>query len=124
DPLAGHAEFLPDFLECLRLAAVETKAREDDLPLAIVEHVEQPADFIAQVLVAEQLERRLRFFIADDLTELRRIVIADRRVERCRPNRDRLELRNFPARDADLFAELVISRFAAEFLAHLKRDAP
>ena len=93
--LARHAEFLADFLERLRLSAIETEAREDDLALAIVEHVEQPADFVAQVLVAQQLERRLRFLVADDLAELGRIVVADRRVERSRTNRDRLQLRNF-----------------------------
>ena len=38
-------------------------------------------------------------------------------------NRNRLELRNFPARDANLVAELFIGRFAAELFAHLQRDA-
>src|SRR6185437_10652947 len=70
DPLAGHAEFLADFLQRLRLAAVEPESRKDDLPLAVVEHIEQPAHFIPQILVAEQLERRLRLFVAHDLAEL------------------------------------------------------
>ena len=121
--LAGHAEFLADFLEGLRFAAVEAEAREDDLPLAIVEHVEQTADFVAKVLVAQQFERRLRFFVADDLAELGGIVVADRRIERRRTDRHGLELRNFSAGNADLFAELVVGRFAAELLAHLQRDA-
>ena len=121
--LARDAKFLADFLERLRFAAIEPEAREDDLPLAIVEHIEQAADFVAQVLVAQQLERRLRLFVADDFAKLGRIIIADRRIERSRPDRDRLQLRNFAAGDADFFAELVIGRFAAELLAHLQRDA-
>src|SRR4051812_29607363 len=64
DPLAGDAELLADFLEGLRFAAVEPKAGEDDFPLTIVEHVEQAAHFVAQVLVPKQLEWRLRLFVA------------------------------------------------------------
>src|SRR5437588_13007972 len=58
NPLAGHTKFLADFLEGLRLAAIEPEARENDLALAIVEHVEQSAHFVPQILVAEQFERR------------------------------------------------------------------
>ena len=68
--LARHAEFLADFLERLRFATVEPKAREDDLAFAIVEHIEQTAYFVAQILVAQQFKGRLRFFITDDFAKL------------------------------------------------------
>src|SRR5207237_5047610 len=74
--LACHAKFLPDFLEGLRFAAIETEARENDFALTIVEHVEQAADLVPEILVAEQFERRLRFFVADDFAEFRRIIVA------------------------------------------------
>src|ERR1700736_404341 len=118
--LASDAKFFADFLERLRLAAVEPEALENDFFLAIVEHVERTTDLIAKVLVAQKLKRSLRIFVADDFAKLSRIVIADRRVKRRRANRNRLELRNFSGGDADLFAELIIARLAAEFLAHLE----
>src|SRR5207244_7327159 len=106
--LPRDAEFFTHFLESLGFSAVQTEALEDDLLLAIVEHLKQTADFVAQVLVAQQLERRLGFLVADDLAKLRRIIVANRRIERSRTNRDRLELGNFPARDAHLVAQLVV----------------
>ena len=50
------------------------------------------AMIVAQVLIAELLERIHRFEIADDLAEFGRVVIADRSVQRRRPDRDGLEL--------------------------------
>ena len=67
--LAGDAELLADFLERLRLAAVKPEALENDLLLAIIEDIEQAADFVAQVLVAQKFERRLRVLVADDFAE-------------------------------------------------------
>ena len=115
--------FLPTSSSVFGLPPSSPKREKMILRLAIVEHVEQAADFVAQVLVAQQLERRLRFFVADDFAELGRIIVADRRVERSRTNRNGLELRDFARGNADLFAKLVIGRFAAELLAHLQRDA-
>ena len=40
DAFAGDPEFLPDFLECFRFAAIQPEALEDNFFLAIVEHVE------------------------------------------------------------------------------------
>ena len=62
-------------------------------------------------------------FIADDFAELGRIVVTNRCVKRSRPDRDGLQLGNFPARNADFVAELVIGGFAAELFAHLQRNA-
>src|SRR5207302_3458258 len=58
-----------------------------------------------------------------DFTELGRIIVADRRVQRRRPDRDRFQLRNFPGGNSDFFTEFVIGRFAAQLLAHLQGDA-
>src|ERR1700731_2170533 len=73
---AGHAEFLADFLECLWLSTIETKALEDDFLLAIIEHVEQTADFVAQIFVAQQLKRRLRVLVTEDFAKLSGIIVA------------------------------------------------
>jgi hypothetical protein len=76
--------FLADFFERLRFAAIEAEAREDDLSSHDHRARREVADFIAQDSVAQLLKRRLRFHVADDLAELGRIVVADRRVERSR----------------------------------------
>ena len=67
---AGHTKFFANFLERFRLSTVESETLEDDFLLAVVEHVEQSADFVAQVFIAQQLEWRLRFLVADDLAKL------------------------------------------------------
>src|SRR6266576_3697843 len=117
---AGYAEFLADFLKRLGLATVETKPLENNFLLAIIEHVEQSADFVPKILVPQQLERRLRFFVSDDLAKFRGIIVTDRRIERSRPNRNSLKLRNFSAGNTELVAELLIGGLAPEFLTHLQ----
>src|SRR5207253_3269130 len=68
-------------------------------------------------------EWRLRLLVADDFAELRGIIIADRRIERGRTDRNCLKLRDFSTRNSDFIAELVIGRFATELFAHLQRYA-
>ena len=67
DPLSGHSEFLSNLFESFRFAAVQPESLEDNLPLAVVQHLQKLAKFVAHVLVSEQLERRLCIFITDDL---------------------------------------------------------
>src|SRR5260370_13085848 len=69
DPLSGHSEFLTDFFESFRFAAVQPESLQDNLPLAVVQHFQKLTDFVAHVLVSEQLKRRLRLFITDDLAK-------------------------------------------------------
>src|ERR1700731_4580282 len=69
DPLSGHSEFLSNFFESFRFAAVQPESLEDNLPLAVVQHLQKLAKFVAHVLVSEQLKRRLRIFITDDLAK-------------------------------------------------------
>src|SRR6202166_3871543 len=63
DPLSGHSEFLSNFFESFRFDAVQPESLEDNLPLAVVQHIQELAKFVAHVLVSEQLKRRLRVFI-------------------------------------------------------------
>src|SRR4029453_3897415 len=107
---AGNAEFLTHFLERFRFTAVKTEALENDFLLAIIEHVEQAADFVAQILVAQKLERRLRVLVPADFAEPGRILSAHRRVERSRTNRNRLQLRNFARSNADFLTKLIVGR--------------
>src|SRR5204863_9899027 len=112
-----------DFLERLRLPTVQAEALKNDLLLAVVQNIQQSADLVAEIFIAQQLTRRLRLLIADDFAEFGRIVVTDRRVECSRSDRNRFELRDFPARDADLVAKLFIGWFAALLFAHPQRNA-
>ena len=69
DPLSGHSEFLSNFFESFRFAVVQPESLEDNLVLTVVQHLQKLAKFVAHVLVSEQLERRLRLFITDDLAK-------------------------------------------------------
>src|SRR2546429_287162 len=80
--LARYAEFLAYFLESFRFASIQTKPLEDNFLLAIIEDVEQAANFVAKILVTQKLERRLRFLVTNDFAEFGRIVVANRGIER------------------------------------------
>ena len=69
DALSGHSEFIADFFESFRFVTVQSESLEDNLPLAVVQHLQKLAKLVAHVLVSEQLERRLRLFITDDLAK-------------------------------------------------------
>src|SRR5438552_3166551 len=49
DSLSGDAEFLTDYFESFRVAAVQSESMEDNLPLAVVQDVQKLTDFVAQV---------------------------------------------------------------------------
>jgi predicted ribonuclease YlaK len=66
---SGHSEVLSHFFESFRFAAVQPESLEDNLALAVVQYLQKLAKFVAHVLVSEQLERRLRIFITDDLAK-------------------------------------------------------
>src|ERR1700687_4964301 len=69
DPLSGHPELLADFFESFRFSVVQPESLEDNLALAVVQHLQKLAKFVAHVLVSEQLKRRLRLFITDNLAK-------------------------------------------------------
>src|SRR5277367_3705286 len=69
DSLSGHSEFLSNFFESLRFAVVQPESLEDNRALAVVQHLQKLAKFVAHVLVSEQFEGRLRIFITEDLAK-------------------------------------------------------
>jgi len=69
DPLSGHSELLSKFFESFRFAAVQPESLEDNLALAVVQHLQKLAKFVAHVLFSKQLERRPRIFITDDFAK-------------------------------------------------------
>src|SRR6202040_3794859 len=69
DSLSRDPKLLTHFFESLRFATVESEALEDYFALPVIKNLKQVAQLVAQVLVSEQLERRLRIFIPNDLTK-------------------------------------------------------
>src|SRR5271165_3317974 len=61
DPLSGHSEVLSNFFESFRFAAIQPESLEDNLALAVVQHLQKLAKFVAHALVSEQLERKIIF---------------------------------------------------------------
>src|SRR5260370_26972557 len=86
DPLSGHSEFLSNFFESFRFAVVQPESLEDNLALAVVQHLQKLPKFVTHVLVSEQLERSLRIFFTDYLAKLGWTIFADRRLTGRRPN--------------------------------------
>src|SRR4029079_17154265 len=82
DALAGEVEVLPDLLQRAWLAAVETEAQLEDLPLALVERGEQAGDLLGQQRGGGHLERRLGRAVLDDVAELGVAVFPERFGER------------------------------------------
>src|SRR5260370_25217269 len=51
DPLSGHSEILSNFFESFRFDAVQPQSLEDNLPLAVVQPLQNRAKFGPPVLV-------------------------------------------------------------------------
>ncbi len=81
DAFSRHLEFPADFLECLRLAAVQTETQGQNLGLTRVEFFQDVAHFLPQRLVAQQFKWSQRGFVADDFAEFGRVIVANGRVE-------------------------------------------
>src|SRR5207244_13105309 len=107
---AGHAEFLSDFLESLWLSAVETEALESDFLFAVDEDVEETADFVTHIFVAQQLERRLGVLVPDDFAELSRTLVADWPIDESWTNRDLIHVRTVSGSISCLLLQLLHRR--------------
>ena len=53
NPFPCNTKLLSDFFERLGLAAVQAKSLENDLLLTIIQHIEQTADFVAEIFVTQ-----------------------------------------------------------------------
>ena len=123
DTLAGHAEFVADFLECALFATGQTEAEGDDLALARIKDIKQVADFLAQILVAQCREGILGALIADQITERGVVIGTDLGVERRRADGDIFQMCHLGFGQTELLGQFVIARLATEFLGHLRGHA-
>ena len=49
-PLSGHSEFLADFFESFRFTTVQPESHQDNFALAVVQHFQKLAKFVALFL--------------------------------------------------------------------------
>src|SRR5262245_45450742 len=120
--LPRYAKFLADLSEGLGIFPAESKARVDDLAFPVVEQIEQFSDFLQHVLIAKAFKRTLRVLIAEDVPQLERFFSLDRSIQGRGANRNVFELSYFEDGQADLFSQLLVGRFSAEFLHHARRN--
>ena len=82
DALAGHLEFLANFLKRQLLLAVQPEAQLDDAGFAGVEGVDHGTEVGPEVLVAKPLVGTDGGLVTDQIAEGGGIVVlADRRIE-------------------------------------------
>src|SRR4051794_8308316 len=77
DPLAGQLEVAGQILQGARLAAVETEPQPDDLPLALVQGLEQLLDLAAEHAGRHRVERRGPVGVGHQIAELALAVVTD-----------------------------------------------
>ena len=92
DPLAGDAELAADLLERLGLAAVEAEAQPHDLLLALGQLAEHVADGLRQHHPRRRVGGAVGRGVLDEVAEVGLVLLADRRVERQRVERDAQQL--------------------------------
>ena len=89
DPLAGHTEFTPDFLERLRATEIKAKPATDNLLLSAIQYIEQLAQSVDHLIEAQTLIRSLSRSIGNKIAIAGAIrIIPDRRIQRNRPPAD------------------------------------
>src|SRR4029079_4733619 len=88
DPLASDVELLADLFEGPGTPVLEAEPELQHASLATGQRVEHRLDLLLQELVRRGLGRRKCPAILDEVTEVRILFLADRRLERDRLLRD------------------------------------
>src|ERR1017187_2442781 len=116
---ARNLELSAHLFERLRLVAVEPEAQVQDFGLTRLEFLQNIPHPLPQRLVAQQFKRGQRILVADDFTKLRRIVVANRRIEAGRADADGSQLRDLRSRDAEHVGQFLVGWLASQSFAEL-----
>ena len=122
DAFAGELELLADLLERQRAFAIQAEAQGDDLRLARLEVGQHLRDLREVGLAAEVFEGGTGRLVLHQIAQRRVAVFAHRLVERGRAVGDGLHVHDLRQRDVHRHGDLVIVRFAFEFLGELVGD--
>ena len=82
DPLPGHPELAPDFLQRPRMAVDQAEPQLDDLCLPFGQRVQDGLQLFLQQDEAGRVDGHHRFGVFDEVAEVRVLFLADRRLER------------------------------------------
>src|SRR5688500_10042523 len=84
DPLARYREPLADLLERVFALRAKTVAEPEDLFLAIRERRQRALDLVREVAFERRVLRRAHAAVAQDVAELRSVLLADLHFQRVR----------------------------------------
>src|SRR5690606_2329912 len=107
DPLPGDPELPPDLLERARLPVLEAEAEADDLLLPLVELLEGGEHRLVEHPARRDLGRRIGLEVLDEVAEVGVVLLAHRRVERERVERDAEDLPDPLGSHVDLGGQLL-----------------
>src|SRR5262249_55469225 len=116
DALAGDREALPDFLERVLAAVAEAEAHLDDLLLARGERLEEGLRLLLEVDVDHGLGRGHHVPVLDEVSEMRVLLLPDRRLERDGLLGDLQDLADLRHRDVHPLRDLLGGGLAAVLL--------
>src|SRR5215831_12802386 len=88
DPLPRDCEVLSDFLERMLASIFEAETHLDDFLFARRERLEHLRGLLAQIQIDYRVRRRNPVLIDDEVTQVRLLLFADRRLQRDRLLRD------------------------------------
>src|SRR6056297_579225 len=118
DPLARHAEVLPDLLERVLAAVHEALAHLEDLRLALVQLVERLVELLREDRLAGLVHRALDLLVGDEVAVEAVLLVADGRFEAERLARELerlLDLLGVPL-GAHRVGDLLVAGLAAQLL--------
>ena len=98
---------------------IQAETRVDDFAFPVVEDIQQIANLVAEILVAELFKGILRLVIADDIAKRGMVTVAERLIERGGTNRRTFQRRDLGGCHANFLGQFLVGGLATQFLGHL-----
>src|SRR5262249_47560646 len=91
----------------------------DDLYLPLVQCFQKAIDLFREILFEQKFERCKRLLIRNVFAKRSLFFVTNRRVERCWPETNCLQTRDFFVRNSEFFGKFLVARFPAKIITHL-----
>jgi len=98
---------------------IQAEARVDDFAFPVVEDIQQIANLVAEILVAELLKGILRLVIADDIAKRGVVIVAERLIQRGGTDRRTFQRSYLGSRHTDFLGQFLVGGLATQLLGHL-----
>src|SRR5215208_1364800 len=117
-PLACDVELAPYLLKSAGPVVLHPKPELDDLALSLGQLVERFPEVQLEERLGDGVRRRRRGGVLQEVTELRGVVVADRRLKADAPLANLLQAQDFLDRHLELARDLLVRGLAPEELDH------